>query len=86
MKYSLFDASFLPGTLLRNVISRQTRERRGKGVRVSVRSETPIVKNFNEFLRTDENKTELFRMIADVFTSFSCEKIIISTKDDCYFK
>ena len=38
----------------------QTRENRGHGVRISVRKETPIYKNFHQFMRNDKNKTELF--------------------------
>ena len=59
----------------------QTRESRGAGVRVSVRSETPIYKKFKEFMRNDDNKTELFNMIADSVASFESENLIISTKN-----
>ena len=41
-------------------IKSQTRQRRGHGVRVSVQKQTPIYKNFHEFMRNDQNKTELF--------------------------
>ena len=66
----------------KTTLKSQTRENRGKGVRVSVRKDTPVVKNFNEFLRDDENKTELFYMIADAVTSFQSETLLVSTKGD----
>ena len=59
----------------------QTQESRGAGVRVSVRSETPIYNKFKEFMRNDDNKTELFNMIADSVASFESENLIISTKN-----
>ena len=46
-------------------IKGQMREFRGKGIRVSVRVETPIYKSFPHFMRHDDNKSELFGMIAD---------------------
>ena len=60
-----------------------TRESRGTGVRISVRSETVIFKNFTKFMREDENKSELFQMLADSITSsnvFQERTSIISTK------
>ena len=60
----------------------QTRENRGKGIRVSVRQDTPVVKNFKEFLRDDENKRELFFMIGDSVSSFRSECLIVSTQED----
>ena len=42
----------------------QTREKRGSGVRLSVRASTPISKNWRQFLRVDENKEELFCLLA----------------------
>ena len=50
-------------------IKRETRESRGSGIRVSVRSETPLVKSTqgaNAFLKNDQNKTELFELFADI--------------------
>ena len=34
-------------------------------MRISVRKDTPICKDFQKFLRNDTNKTELFKMIAE---------------------
>ena len=42
----------------------QTREKLGSGVRVSVKASTPISKNWRQFLRVDENKEELFYLLA----------------------
>ena len=42
----------------------QTREKRGSGVRLSVKASTPISKNWHQFLRVDENKEELFCLLA----------------------
>ena len=44
----------------------QTRENRGEGMRISVRKDTPICKDFRKFMRNDTNKTELFKMITEV--------------------
>ncbi len=47
-----------------NSLKSQTRENRGEEIRVSVRKDTPICKNFQKFMRNDRNKTELFEMIS----------------------
>ena len=47
-----------------------TREKRGSGTRTRVAASTKIPKNWQEFLRVDENKTELFHYLADVIFSF----------------
>ena len=43
----------------------ETRVKRGKGVRRRVEASTPIPGNWQEFLRTDENKVELFSFLAN---------------------
>ena len=60
-----------------------TREKRGIGTRTLVSVNSKIPKNWQDFLRVDENKTELFRYLADVVsgTDFS-DKIIVVTWDD----
>ena len=62
-------------------INGQTRENRGVGVRISIRKETPILKNFKQFLRNNENKTELFYMLNHNVASFSSETLFVVTKD-----
>ena len=42
----------------------ETRERRGKGIRISVKVDTPVWKNWQQFLQVDENKSELFHLLA----------------------
>ena len=39
------------------------RQRRGIGVTISVKKETPIVKKFQVSLKNSDNKTELFKML-----------------------
>ena len=63
-------------------IKSQTREYKGKGKRVSVRKETPIVKNFRDFMKNDDNKTELFNMTADAVTNFNSETLVIATQNE----
>ena len=58
----------------------QTRENRGKGARTVVKGNTPIPKDFHSFLRNDENKNELFQMIANHLTNVEGNLVIISTK------
>ena len=48
-----------------NSLETQTREKRGEGIRISTRKDTPIYKNFQKFMRNDMNKTELFEMISE---------------------
>ena len=47
----------------------QTREKRGEGIRISVRKNTPIYKDFTKFMRNDNNKTELFKMVSETAVS-----------------
>ena len=41
----------------------------GKGIRIVVRKETPICKKFQDLMRNDQNKTELFMMLAKSLTT-----------------
>ena len=45
-------------------IKEQTREGSGVGIRISVRTETPIAKKFQVFLKNNDNKTGLFKMLS----------------------
>ena len=58
-----------------------TRAGRGKGVRVSVRNDTPIG-NFKDFMRVGDNKKELFNMIADTIPSTRSNTLLITTKNE----
>ena len=42
----------------------ESRERRGTGVRIAVKESTPVWKNWAQFLKVDENKSELFHLFA----------------------
>ena len=48
-----------------NSLKSQTRENRGGEIRISVRKDTPICKDFQKFMRNETNKTELHKMIAE---------------------
>ena len=51
-----------------------TRQKRGKGVRRRVAPTTAIPQNWMDFLRVDENKSELFRFLSQHVTSLSTEE------------
>lgn len=55
-----------------------TRGNRGTGVRRQVASNNQLPRNWKEFLRTDENKRELFKFLANCIVSVEVEKQIIS--------
>ena len=57
----------------------ETRGKRGKGVRRRVEASTPIPGNWQEFLRTDENKVELFSFLANRVPCIETEKKVLST-------
>ena len=54
---------------LKDSLKSETRERRGSGTRISVRETTPIWRKLQQFLRDDDSKTELFRLLADKLVS-----------------
>ena len=56
---------FIFDRYLENSIKMQFREGRGKGMRISVRRETPLCGDFKTFMRDSDNKTEMFLMIAN---------------------
>ena len=55
---------FIFDRYLENSIRMQSREGRGKGMRISVRRETPLCGDFKTFMRDSDNKTEIILMIA----------------------
>ena len=57
----------------------ETRVKRGKGVRRRVEASTPIPGNWQESLRTDENKVELFSFLANRVPCIETEKQVLST-------
>ena len=56
---------FVFGRYLENSIKTQTREGRGKGMRILVRRDTPLCEDFKTFMRDSDNKAEVFLMIAN---------------------
>lgn len=61
-----------------------TREHRGRGIRTKVSSNTKMPTNWQEFLRVDDNKSELFHFLADIkFDNAQLQnKTIIITCDE----
>ena len=57
----------------------ETRSKRGKGVRRRVEPYNAIPGNWQEFLRIDDNKVELFSFLATCVTALDAGKQIIST-------
>ena len=66
---------------LEDTLKGHTREKRGKGVRRQVSNKTKTPSNWQEFLRIDENKTELFQYLANKVTEAIQYKTVISTFD-----
>ena len=59
----------------------QTREMRGKGIRRRVEANNAVPKNWAEFLRINENKTELFAFLSREIVTMSTDKQVICTLD-----
>ncbi len=61
----------------------ETRESRGSGVRILVNEAMPVWKNWQQFLHNDDNKTELFRLLASSLTSSPVlNGIIVATETE----
>ena len=56
-----------------------TRKKRGKGIRRRVEPSSPVPGNWQSFLRTDENKMELFDFLATKIEITDTDKQVIST-------
>lgn len=70
-----------------NSLKADTRSKRGKGIRRRVEPFSRIPGNWKEFLRVDENKTELFSFLANQAILLETECQIISTHhQDVLFK
>lgn len=60
-----------------------TRAKRGDGIRQHVSAEGKVARNWQQFLRTDDNKTELFSFLAkEVTAKKSINKTIVATVKD----
>lgn len=64
---------------LENSLKESTREKRGKGLRRQVTNTTKTPGNWQEFLRSNENKIELFQYLAQKAIGIIKQKIVIST-------
>ena len=56
-----------------------TRSKRGKGIRRRVEASSAVPHNWREFLRIDENKTELFSFLSTQVAGIDTEKEVIAT-------
>ena len=58
-----------------------TREKRGKGIRRRVTPSTAVPKNWQDFLRVDDNKEELFHYLSQVSSAWASDsnKVIVVT-------
>ncbi|KAK3728106.1 hypothetical protein QZH41_014263 [Actinostola sp. cb2023] len=56
-----------------------TRDKRGLGSRRRVQPNNPLPRNWQQFLRNDENKRELFRFLAECASVLGGEKQVITT-------
>ena len=60
----------------------QTRKFRGTGNRNAAREGTPISSMFSNFMQNDQNKTELFGMVAASTAGIQCNATINGTKEE----
>ena len=68
-------------TYRQNTTQSDTRDSREKGIRFSVRQETPVYKKFQDFMRPDDNKTELFQMICCTLSKIHCPTQIVTIEN-----
>ena len=79
MAHGVSRLDFVFDTYIADSSKSQTRESRGKGIRIVVRKETPICKKFQDFMWNDQNKTELFMMLAESLTTMESNFDIVVT-------
>ena len=65
---------------IQNSLKSHTRNSRGTGVRRRVESKSLVPRNWQSFLRVDENKSELFGYLADQVMTINTAKLVITTK------
>ena len=61
----------------------QTRDMRGKGIRRRVEPNNAVPKNWAEFLRINENKTELFAFLSKEIVTISTDKSHLHSRQGC---
>ncbi|CAB4012719.1 Hypothetical predicted protein, partial [Paramuricea clavata] len=64
---------------VKNSLKHTTRCNRGAGVRRRISASSPIPRNWGEFLCVDENKTQLFKFLAEYLSNLNTEKQVITT-------
>ena len=69
------------GTYKPNSLKTDTREKRGSGARRRVEPTVKIPSNWKSFLRVDDNKTELFGLLAQELGSIDGDLLALDTKD-----
>jgi len=62
-----------------NSLKTQTRNKRWKGIRRRVEGSTSLPQNWQQFLRIDANKTELFAFLAEHISSLQTDKQVVTT-------
>ena len=77
MAHGVSRLDFVFDSYIADSLKSQTRESRGKGIRIVVRKETPICKKFQDFMRNDQNKT--FMMLAESLTTMESNFDIVVT-------
>ena len=60
----------------------EARSKRGRGVRRRVTSKGKIPSNWRNFLRDNDNKTELFNFLADKIAQMATPNVVIVTKEE----
>ena len=65
-----------------HTIKSTARETRRFGRMVKISSETPIPKTWQNVLKVNENKAELFELISNYVTCIDCDRNIVETKNE----
>ena len=79
-KYKKTDIVF--DVYLTSSLKFETRSKRGRGVRRRVTSKGKLPTNWRNFLRDNDNKTELFNCLADTIGQISTSNMAIVTKEE----
>jgi hypothetical protein len=64
---------------LENSLKSSARQKRGKGVRRRVRSDSKIPGNWQSFLRSNENKVELFKFLSEQCVKMETNGIVVAS-------
>ena len=81
--YQLSRIDIVFDVYLENTIKASARAKRGAGKRIKVIASTPLPKNWKMLLHVNENKTELFHLIAATIKNYKGNVKIVVTKDNC---